>query len=91
MFTINNIIKSIIVCATVNTLAIFYISSSVFQQQSIGRGEGELNKIEAFIRAAEITVDFWPHMYKGWVLPFSLSVCCCVIVLYVARDKTPNK
>ena len=85
-----NIIKAILVCAIVNAIYTFYSSSTVFMEQVASWGE-DAGRIKAFMRVAEVTSGFWPHILKGWAYTFILSLISCLVLLAWAQQKTHNK
>ena len=66
-----NTTKAVIICAVVNAVYTFHVSTTAFQEQVANWGE-KAGRIEAFMRVADVTVDFWPHIIKGWAYPFRL-------------------
>ena len=52
-----NVLKAVIVSLVVSSLVTLYVSSTAFVQQASPRGE-DTGRVEAFLRAAEITEDF---------------------------------
>ena len=90
MMNAMNIIKATLICALVNTVYTFYVSTSVFVKQLAFEGQ-TMGRIEAFINTAEITENFWRHMIKGWSYSFGISLISCLFLLLWLSLKTPNK
>ena len=87
---LKNTIKALIVCALVNVIYTFYVSSSALQSQLSVNGR-VLGKIEAFTSAAETTIGFWPHIIESWAYGFGISFISCVLLLGWMTLKAPNK
>jgi len=90
MFNAINTIKAVLVCALVNGIYTFYISSTAFQKQFSINGE-EFSRLGAFIEASEVTIGFWPHILVGWWHGFAISLISCALFLLWLALQTPNK
>jgi len=85
-----NTIKALVICALLNVIYTFYISSSAFQSQLSTNGQ-DVGRIDAFLSAAETTAGFWPHLIEGWAYGFGLSFISCILLLVWMSAKAPNK
>ena len=90
ILNIKNIIKAFVICALLNAIYTFYVSSSAFQSQLSSNGQ-ELGKYDAFMNAAETTAGFWPHVIEGWAYGFGTSFISCILLLGWMSIKAPNK
>jgi len=84
-----NTVKAVVICAAVNAIYTFYVSSTAFMAQVESWGE-EAGRIESFIRMSEVTEKFWPHLIKGWALTFGLSLFSCLLLLFWIELQTHN-
>ena len=90
ILNLRNTTKALVVCALLNAIYTFYISSSAFQSQ-LSTNDQEIGKIEAFMSAAETTVGFWPHLIEGWAHGFGVSFFSCFLLLGWMSVKVSNK
>ncbi len=89
MFNAINTIKAILVCALVNGIYTFYISSTTYMEFLAREGQ-DVGRIEAFISTSKITIDFWPHIIEGWGYGFIVSFICCSVLLLWSSLQTPK-
>ena len=83
-----NIFKASLICALLNAAYTFFISSGMFVEQLASEGQ-ETGRIEAFINAAQITENFWPHIIEGWAYGFGLSlISCLILLLWLKKENT---
>ena len=83
-----NIFKASLICALLNAIYSFFVSSGVFVEQLALEGQ-EMGRIEAFINVAQITENFWPHILEGWAYGFGLSlISCLILLLWLKKQNT---
>lgn len=87
MFTITNLIKTILVSALISLAFVFYESTSAFQQQIGIHGNPGIGRIDALLEASK-TMEagyFWFHLAKQWFMLFSMLFVACAILLMVVK------
>ena len=85
-----NITKAFILSAFINAAYILYISSSNFQAQFSTTGN-KIGKMEAFQKAAENTIGFWPRILESWAYGFAITFLTCILLLIWVSKNAPNK
>ena len=80
MLNAANILKAAVISAILNMVHVYFVSSAVFVRQFSAEGQ-ELGRIEAFIKASQLTIDFWSHIIKGWAAGFWISLFSCLLLL----------
>lgn len=92
MFTVLNLVKTLLISAIVSAGFNFYYVSSSFQQSVGIHGSSEIGKIDAFIAAAnsmQSQSDFWLYIFEGWLSSFVMIFIGCALLLVAI--KLPNK
>ena len=92
MFTISNLVKTLLVSSIVAAGFVFYFASSTFQESVGIHGNPEIGKVDAFLETAnsmESKSEFWLHLFRGWLDSFVMLFIGCAILLSIIR--TPNK
>ena len=84
-----NILKAVLICALLNGVHTFFVSTSAFQEHFRVSGEGEFGRFEAFLAASKSINEFWPNVLKGWATGFGLSfVSCVLLMLWLSKRNT---
>ena len=91
MFTVTNLVKTLIVALLVGLSYGFYEAGTAFQQQVGFNPDQDMSKLEAFKAASEMMEPryFWPHLIKQWVHYCAIIFVGCALLLAIATP--PNK
>ena len=90
MFNLNNFLKATLICALLNIVYTFYVSSGSLKAQ-LSDSSQEIGRVEAFMNAAGTTDGFWSHIFAGWIYGFGMSLIACVLLLLWLSKQAPNK
>ena len=87
MFTVSNLIKTLLIAILVGLSYGFYEASTAFHHQHQFNPNGDLSRIEALIEASK-TMEakyFWPHLLKQWFQYCAIAFVACGMLLAVAK------
>lgn len=85
MYSIRNLIKSILVSCVVSAGYTFYWASTSFQKAVGIHQDPDIGRIAAFISASKNIEPFWPHILMNGATSFVMLLTGCGVLLAFVR------